>query len=293
MSFSEARVRPALILLLCLTLVVGACGQVPQPFRPGQKNAAVSNAPGPSTALVVADIGGADAVALDSLTNRLVRALQKAEIAATRALIANRYQLVGEVQRLRDDGPDTIFVFRWWLLDPEGETVDSVSHTIRSTARAWTSADPATIETLAERASAHVIRLINGDLPIAEPPAPEARIALGPFTGAPGDGNQALNEAMRTALIRRGLLLGPESAATRAVLELHVAVAPADQTTDQVTLLWLIRDADGRERGRLEQQNTVPAGRLSGRWGDVATLAAGGAAPDLARILAALADTRQ
>lgn len=289
MSFSDGFPRLGAIVLLGIALVIAACGQVPQPFRPGQKSAAVSNAPGPSTALVVRDIAGGDRAALDGLTDRIVRELQAAEIAATRAPIRNRYELVGEVQRLRDVDADTMLVFRWWLLDPAGETVDSVTHTMRSATQPWTDAEPRVIAELAAQASGHVIRLINGDLPVAEPPAPEARIALGSFTGAPGDGNQALAEAMRKALERRGLLVGVESTSTRAMLELHVAVARADRTTDRVTLLWLVRDGDGRERGRLEQQNTVPAGRLNGLWGDIASQAAGGAAPDLARILEALA----
>lgn len=289
MSFSDGFPRFGAILLVGLALVIAGCGQVPQPFRPGQKSAGVSSAPGPSTALVVREIAGGDRAALTSLTDRIVRELQTAEIAATRAPIRNRYELVGEVQRLRDVDADTILVFRWWLLDPAGETVDSVTHTVHSATRPWTDAEPRVIAELAAQASGHVIRLINGDLPMAEAPPPEAHIALGSFTGAPGDGNQALAAAMRKALERRGLLIGGESVSTRALLELRVAVAPADRTTDRVTLLWLVRDGEGRERGRLEQQNTVPAGRLNRLWGDIASQAAGGAAPDLARILEALA----
>jgi len=277
-------------LLLGIALIVAGCGQIPQPFRPGEKSGRVSNAPGPSIALVVRDIDGVDAAALTGLTDSIVRELQRAEIAATRSAIPNRYQLVGDVQRLRDEGNDTILAFRWWLLDPAGETVDSVSHTLRSAARPWVEAEPRVIAELAAQASGHVIRLVNGDLPVAAPPVPEALIALGAFTGAPGDGNQALADAMRKALERRGLVVGKESDASRALLELRVAVAPADRGTDRVTLLWRGRDGHGRKRGRREQQNVVPAGRLNGRWGDVAAQAVAGAAPDLARILEALAD---
>ena len=271
-------------------MLVTACGQVPQPFRPsGQKTAVVARAPGPSTALVVLPLQGTDGIPLDALSDRVVIELQKAEIAATTATIPNRYQLAGEVRRLRGDGPDTTLAFRWTLLDPSGVATDSLDHVEQVAAADWTTARPIAIRGLAVTVAAHLVRLVNGDLPVAEEVQPPARIGLAGISGAPGDGNRALDTAIRAALAKQGLTLGPTSDATRATLELHVAVTPADKTNDRVTLLWLVRDATGRERGRLEQQNTVPAGRLNRRWGDIADLAAGAAAPDLARILAALA----
>lgn len=279
----------SLALLVLAGLVLVACGQVPQPFRPGQKTATVARAPGPGSALVVLPLQGPDAVPLAALTERVVIELQKAEIAATVAPIRNRYSLVGEVQRLRVDGADTTLAFRWTLLDPAGAATDSTDHVERIGQEAWASARPVAIHQLATTAAAHLVRLVNGDLPVAEAAPQPARIALGGISGAPGDGNRAMDLAIREALAKQGLALGPASGATRATLELHVAVAPTGQTSDRVTLLWLVRDATGRERGRLEQQNTVPAGRLSRRWGDIADLAAGAAAPDLARILEAVA----
>ncbi len=293
MSFSERIGNRSAALLLLLTMLVTACGQVPQPFRPsGQKTAVVARAPGPSIALVVLPLQGTDAGPLDALTDRVVIELQKAEIAATTAHIPNRYRLAGEVRRLRGDGSDTTLAFRWILLDPSGAVTDSLDHVERLAGADWTTARPIAIRGLATTVSGHLVRLVNGDLPVAEEVQPPALVSLAGITGAPGDGNRALDTAIRAALSKQGLALGPASDATRATLELHVAVAPADRTSDRVTLLWLVRDATGRERGRLEQQNTVPAGRLNRRWGDIADLAAGAAAPDLARILEALAADR-
>ncbi len=293
MSFSESIGHRSAALLLLLTVLVAACGQVPQPFRPsGQKTAVVARAPGPSIALVVLPLQGKEAGPLDALTKRVVIELQKAEIAATTARIPNRYQLAGEVQRLRGNGADTTLAFRWTLLDPTGAATDGLDHVERVVAADWTAARPIAIRDLAVTVAAHLVRLVNGDLPVAEAVPPPARIALAGISGAPGDGNRVLDTAIRAALAKQGLTLGPTSDATRATLELHVVVAPADGTSDRVTLLWLVRDATGRERGRLEQQNTVPAGRLNRRWGDIADLAAGAAAPDLARILEALAADR-
>ncbi|MDF1734140.1 MAG: hypothetical protein P1U37_02570 [Minwuia sp.] len=273
-----------------LSVLVTACGQVPQPFRPaGEKTAAVARAPGPTIALVVLPLQGIDTGPLDALTNRVVIELQKAEIAATVADIPNRYRLAGNVRRLRGDGADTTLAFRWTLLDPTGAATDGLDHVERLVTEDWLTARPIAIHTLAVTAAAHLVRLVNGDLPVAEAVQPPARISLAGIAGAPGDGNRALDTAIRTALSKQGLTLGPVSGATRATLELHVVVAASDKTSDRVTLLWLVRDATGRERGRLEQQNTVPAGRLSRRWGEIADLAAGAAAPDLARILEALA----
>ena len=57
-------------------------------------------------------------------------------------------------------------------------------------------------------------------------------------------------------------------------------------------IIWLVLDSNDNERGRLEQQNTVPANSLARRWGVVAGLAASAAAPGLSDLLARLNNSR-
>ncbi len=73
--------------------------------------------------------------------------------------------------------------------------------------------------------------------------------------------------------------------ADRPVLEAWVTVRPLDTSNDLVRIVWVLNDRNGRERGRLEQQNSVPTGRLLRRWGVVAQLAASAAAPGVLDLL--------
>ena len=65
----------------------------------------------------------------------------------------------------------------------------------------------------------------------------------------------------------------------------QVSVRPMDDANELVEITWLLHDADGRERGRLTQQNRVARGRLDHRWGVVAKLAAAAAAPEIADLM--------
>jgi len=105
---------------------------------------------------------------------------------------------------------------------------------------------------------------------VADGPRP---IVMAPptVTGAPGDGQQALTEALTRLLKLNDVYIQTRPAPGRFHVTGTVEVAPAaDPTRERVTLLWRVLTEDGEELGRLTQDNEIPAGMLDGRWGDTA-----------------------
>jgi len=66
-----------------------------------------------------------------------------------------------------------------------------------------------------------------------------------------------------------------------------VQVTMSDEGTDQqqVQIVWIITDAQGREAGRIAQLNDIPAHSLDGHWGEVAMTVAEQAAPGVVEVL--------
>jgi hypothetical protein len=57
-----------------------------------------------------------------------------------------------------------------------------------------------------------------------------------------------------------------------------VAMAPAAEGKQKVTVSWTLLGPDGNQVGQVNQENAIPAGSLDGRWGDVAYAVAKSAA---------------
>ncbi|NWG46718.1 MAG: hypothetical protein HXY25_09250 [Alphaproteobacteria bacterium] len=112
-------------------------------------------------------------------------------------------------------------------------------------------------------------------------------IALAPIDTAPGDGPQSLSTAITRALSEHGIAVLPLAPGVPGdfVLEVAVSVEPLSPQADKVALVWTVQDAAGAEVGVLSQANAVPHGMLDGPWGEVAALAAIGAAEGLVPLL--------
>ncbi len=112
---------------------------------------------------------------------------------------------------------------------------------------------------------------------------PDARVSVLQGQGAPGDGDEALVEAMNRAL-RGRVPLDDAPSTENYVVTARVAVK-RQGAFDSIALIWLILDAKGREAARMSQANQVPAGSLDKNWGKVAEQAANAAAEALIPVL--------
>ena len=96
---------------------------------------------------------------------------------------------------------------------------------------------------------------------------------------APGDGQMALQSALREALEAR--------AATGARLDMkvlgNISISTSETHETEVTLKWQVTRADGSLVGEITQRAATSPERVATRWGDFAT---GAAAPAADAILA-------
>jgi hypothetical protein len=65
-----------------------------------------------------------------------------------------------------------------------------------------------------------------------------------------------------------------------------VSIAPIAPDKQHVKIVWRVRNASGAELGTVGQENDIPRGLLSGRWGDVAYVVAAAAGDGLLQVLA-------
>jgi hypothetical protein len=265
-------------------LALAACQPLPHPFAgaaPPPRAAILS--PRDSAGIRVGPVAGVPAASSEALSEALARALREAEIPASTAG-ANKasYRLFGTAHRARlADGQDGIAV-EWELRTADGRSLGQAASTVP--AAAWSERDPAaSAETLAAAATPVIARLIQ-----EEPPAEaaDARLAVQAVSGAPGDGDRALSRAIDGAL-RRVHVPIVEKPADRAsfVLAGTVAVSPPQAGKQQVSVRWALLRPDGKEIGKIDQQNAVPAGSLDHAWGDIAYAVAEAAAPGVAALI--------
>jgi hypothetical protein len=122
--------------------------------------------------------------------------------------------------------------------------------------------------------------------PARPPEGTKRRVALRRVTGAPGDGATALARALTGALRQQNLAIVEPGDQADFHIEGEVSVTPVGPDTQHVKIVWRVRSASGAELGNVGQENDVPRGLLSGRWGDVAYVVASAAAEGLLEIFA-------
>lgn len=132
-------------------------------------------------------------------------------------------------------------------------------------------------------------RAVGALLPALRPGAPVERalpsVAVWPIEGAPGDGETSLRRAMERLLLMHGRTIGKSDDHGALALLCEISVTPAPGGKEAVAIRWGLLGADGREIGLVAQDNLIPAGALSGHWGDIADAIAEAAWEGLAPLL--------
>lgn len=228
-------------------------------------------------------VAGAPPSFSTALAESLAAALRNAEIPASTAG-ANKasYRLSGVAHRARlADGRDAVEV-DWELRAANERSLGRATAGIPAADLAEATAETAA-HALAEQAAPIIARLIQ-----EEPPAEvaEPRLAIQAVNGAPGDGDRALARAIDGALRRVHVPLVEKPADPASfVLAGTVAVSPPQGGKQQVSVRWALLRPDGKEIGKIDQQNAVPAGSLDHAWGDIAYAVAEAAAPGVAALI--------
>lgn len=285
--------RPAALCAAAMltSLALGACGPLPRPFKPDdQKAVDLRSITYGSTVVVLPPEGDVPADPVP-----IAEALRDALLAE--GLLAKTWQESEGALRLNGNasveplGETRDLLSATWQIEGPGGRLAQYRQERALPAGAWQSSNPEMlIEVAAEVAQALAPQLLGPAVQEALLPGfPGARLAVLPVTGAPGDGDEALTEALKLALERADLPVAEERAARDLAVLGTVAVTPAGAGQEQVSIVWRLQDAEGEELGKISQENAMAAGSLAGAWGRIAALVARGAVDGLTDLLDRLA----
>lgn len=273
--------------LLGAVLALAACGDIPQPFR--HDDSGVPRLAVPKLTRGVTVHPAADSADGRALAEALVRALEDQEVPA---LVSDGpafgYVLDGTLEETAQ-GVRVV----WTLKAPDGSETAAARHEVTGTT--LRQGNPVLMKRAAMAAATQLAQaLADPDATAGQTPAvatdtrPTATVAA--LHGLPGDGDQALTEAMKRALGRGGLAIKPEGGSYR--VEGTVTVAPGRPGEDLVGVAWVVRRGkDGAELGRVAQDGSVPRGRLAQGWGTMARDIAEGAAAGVVEVVLADSET--
>jgi len=108
-----------------------------------------------------------------------------------------------------------------------------------------------------------------------------------PVKGAPGDGNKALDTALRVALHGKDLTVTDDPRQAGYEVVGTVDVGPPVNGRQRARIAWAVKTISGDEVGKAVQENVIAAGSLNGAWGQVADIVTAAAADGIQRLFEA------
>jgi hypothetical protein len=255
-------------------LVLAACQPLPHPFaddvpKPGSPMLALPD----TAAVAVTPIRGGPPATARKLALAITAALQQHEIAASdRAVGIASYRLDGRLQAMAPSGDKAAVVVLWELHDAAGKSIGSRAERVEAAAADWEHGSDDAVKRLAEVSAEQIAAMLQGKAPaaVATKDSGETRLAIGPVTGASGDGDTALATAIGALLKKQELAIVGDPGRADLVLDAVVAIDKPEAGKQHVKIIWRVRRKDGGEIGNVTQENDVPAGTLDGPWSDVA-----------------------
>ncbi len=274
------RVRRLLRLVAAVllpTLLLAACGDLPQPFlgNPGARGRILAQPPTPRLAVPVPGQALLSDQGADAFATALAAALQNQEVPAVAGPAQPGDWRLAVTAGLH--GGTVVPVYA--VIDPKGRDQGKAEGKPVASPE-WVAATPATLARAATEAAPGIADLLSGIQAALQQADPNslynrpARVQVLPVTGAPGDGNLALTRQMRTILARLGPVVQQTAAGADFIVRGRVKMVPIAGKQQRVEIQWSVVNPQGNERGRVVQLNDVPAGSLNGYWGDVATTVA-------------------
>jgi hypothetical protein len=265
---SAARVIAAAALLLA------ACQPLLHPFaddvpKPGSPMLALPD----TAAVAVTPIRGGPPATASKLAPAITAALQQHDIAASdRAVGIASYRLDGRLQAMPPSGDKAAIVVLWELHDAAGKSIGSRAERVEAAASDWEHGSDDAVGRLADVSAEQIAAMLQSKAPApaTAKEAGETRLAIGPVTGASGDGDTALAMAIAALLKKQELAIVGDPGGADLVLDAAVAIGKPESGKQHVKIVWRVRRKDGDEIGNVTQENDVPAGMLNGPWSDVA-----------------------
>lgn len=254
------------VAFLLVALALAACGPIPRPFQPEEKDA-IAN-----PLLRLPDHGGVVVPPVAGLPEGEGRALAEAVAEALRGhdipantRSGNRYSLILDLRASPEPGGRVGVDAQ--LVDSQGATLNEGRH-VDVTPRAREI--PAEWAGLAKRVAEAIATAIKPETLAQRDKLP---VRLAKPEGAPGDGGLALLRALAFHLERMGVRLTDDPRAPALGVTGNVAIgpAPAIQGAEarRVSVVWRVADPDGGELGRIDMANAVPLRAVDRQWAEL------------------------
>jgi hypothetical protein len=279
--------HPAIRAVCCAgALLLAACQPLPHPLA---EDAPAADAPimtlKDSTGIVVQPVGGAAAPLDSRLAEAMADALRNADVpASTQASNRGSYVLSGTATERPLSGDRGTIALHWELRGPDGAPAGTYDQATESSLGRWHDGDPALVKELVGAAAPAIAEMLQEEGAVGVDTG--QRVAVPLVAGAPGDGPRSLARAMQVALRQANVAVADSPAAGKHfTVKGDVAVAPAVEGKQKVTVSWTLLDPDGGHVGEVKQENAIAAGSLDGRWGDIAYAVAKSAADGIVALL--------
>jgi hypothetical protein len=249
-------------------LFLSGCAPLPRPFQHIE--------PDPNLRLeyvagvIVNPVQGIDSAMTAAMTQSLARA---GIPAVSSGGSASAMRLFGVLTELEREGPLIRYTLEWELQDADGISIVIKNQSGSTSLKEWHSAPPTLFRRLADQATEILTPMILGEevKPTETAPAapPPPRLAVVGVNGAPGDGNISLVRGLEQALRVQGMRLAPITEA-ELLITAKVSISDGKKGYEHVKLEWLVTSQDMSELGKITQENDIPKGSLSGKWGATA-----------------------
>ena len=259
-------------------LLLAACGTYPEPFlgNPGLAAARLAvpppprlDVPTPATALLPEN----DAA---SFAQALAQALAQHDVPAISGPTRKGdWWLRVTADLAAGDPKQRMIAVTYTVYNPHGVAEGSTAAAPVS-AETWEQAAPVALNIVADRDAPRIAALMSSIQAAVEHSDPnslanrEPRVDFIGVTGAPGDGNSSLDQAMVHNLGSQGIVVQDTEAGADFALKGRVDLRPGPKGQQRVEITWIVADLYGREIGHLVQMNDVPTGSLDQAWGPVA-----------------------
>lgn len=275
----------ACLLLFTLTaIVLSACGPLPRPFGRDEGDGGNELARGIFfEGVEVQPLSGTTVPMGKLIAEQIVRGLEKDhEIpAAMSGFDGSQYLLQGRViDNEGKPGATSLLSIDWELFTRDGNAVTSFIQNVEATRLQWDYGDAPLLKTIGEQVSTRVAQSVLGerfDMAGTDRLLGRSGVIISDVRGAPGDGNAALRRAIAVALGGGGIKLTNDPEKAMFTLTGNVEMGTPENNAQSIRILWRVTDIEGKEVGRAEQANVVPAGSLDGTWGRTAAFVAAAA----------------
>jgi hypothetical protein len=267
----STRFAAGLALAVLAGALVAGCQPLPHPFDEDRPAAALLVVPD-SIGIAVGPFEGEPHAAAAKLPAAVAQQLLKHSIPASELTTSRAsYRLDGRLEERPDQPGKSLVTVFWRLRDASGRIVNERSDRLSAPTRDWDGGSDERVTELAAAGAGALAALLTDETPKEQPGGGRTRVAIGKIAGAPGDGDDSLAASLNVRLKHQDIdLVDAAKGRPDLVVNADIKVDPPKDRKQHVKIVWRVARAGGGEVGQVAQENDVPAGQLSGPWGDIA-----------------------